>query len=88
MYKSRGQAREFSSVGRASALQAGGHRFESYSSHHLNSWVLQPLYTALYLCGNGSVVERCLAKANVASSNLVSRSMQMPGAVKRLHLAF
>ena len=26
------------------------------------------------LCGNGSVVERCLAKANVASSNLVSRS--------------
>ena len=25
-------------------------------------------------CGNGSVVERCLAKANVASSNLVSRS--------------
>ena len=26
-------------------------------------------------CGNGSVVERCLAKANVASSNLVSRSI-------------
>ena len=26
------------------------------------------------ICGNGSVVERCLAKANVASSNLVSRS--------------
>ena len=25
-------------------------------------------------CGSGSVVERCLAKANVASSNLVSRS--------------
>ena len=25
-------------------------------------------------CGNGSVVERRLAKANVASSNLVSRS--------------
>ena len=29
----------------------------------------------LNLCGNGSVVERCLAKANVASSNLVSRSI-------------
>ena len=27
------------------------------------------------ICGNGSVVERCLAKANVASSNLVSRSI-------------
>ena len=26
------------------------------------------------MCGSGSVVERCLAKANVASSNLVSRS--------------
>ena len=26
------------------------------------------------VCGSGSVVERCLAKANVASSNLVSRS--------------
>ena len=25
-------------------------------------------------CESGSVVERCLAKANVASSNLVSRS--------------
>ena len=28
----------------------------------------------LNLCGSGSVVERCLAKANVASSNLVFRS--------------
>ena len=27
-----------------------------------------------YLCGNGSVVERHLAKVNVAGSNLVSRS--------------
>lgn len=26
------------------------------------------------ICGSGSVVERCLAKANVASSNLVFRS--------------
>ena len=25
---------EFSSAGRASALQAGGHRFEPYNSHH------------------------------------------------------
>ena len=59
---------EFSSAGRASALQAGGRRFEPYNSHQLNKlphWGI---------CGNGSVVERCLAKANVASSNLVSRS--------------
>ncbi len=28
-----------------------------------------------YICGSGSVVERCLAKANVASSNLVFRSI-------------
>lgn len=26
---------KLSSVGRASALQAGGHRFEPYSDHHL-----------------------------------------------------
>ena len=56
-------SREHSSVGRASALQAGGHRFEPYCSHQ---------------CGNGSVVERYLAKVNVASSNLVSRSIRKP----------
>ncbi len=28
------------------------------------------------ICGSGSVVERCLAKANVASSNLVFRSIK------------
>ena len=31
-------------------------------------------FRADFLCGSGSVVERCLAKANVASSNLVFRS--------------
>ncbi len=29
-----------------------------------------------HFCGSGSVVERCLAKANVASSNLVFRSIK------------
>ena len=29
------------------------------------------------ICGNGSVVERHLAKVNVASSNLVSRSIKL-----------
>ena len=37
-----------------------------------------PLQT---ICGNGSVVERCLAKANVASSNLVSRSIFLLGEI-------
>ena len=32
----------------------------------------------IVLCGSGSVVERCLAKANVASSNLVFRSIMVP----------
>ncbi len=31
---------EFSSVGRAPALQADGHRFESYNSHHfMREWL-------------------------------------------------
>ena len=30
-----------SSAGRASALQAGGHRFEPYSDHHLFGLVVQ-----------------------------------------------
>ena len=36
IYKSLASVWEHSSVGRASALQAGGHRFEPYCSHH--SW--------------------------------------------------
>ena len=52
--------REFSSAGRASALQAEGHRFEPYNSHHI--------------CGSSSVVEHCLAKAGVAGPSPVSRS--------------
>ena len=107
---------EFSSAGRASALQAEGHRFEPYNSHHLRpgssagqnaslsrqrSWVRSPSrspFQPLQLswqskglkilvslvrfqseapgkCGSGSVVERHLAKVNVASSNLVFRSI-------------
>ena len=33
--------REFSSAGRASALQAEGHRFEPYNSHHHRGLVVQ-----------------------------------------------
>ena len=32
-----------SSVGRASALQAGGHRFEPYSAHHMDSGLVVQL---------------------------------------------
>ena len=35
------------------------------------------------ICGSGSVVERCLAKANVASSNLVFRSISIFSSVGR-----
>ena len=104
---------EHSSAGRASALQAEGHRFEPYCSHHFgpvvqlvrtpachaggrgfeplpgrqNAFVAQsveqgtenPCVTGSIpvegtICGSGSVVERHLAKVNVASSNLVFRS--------------
>ena len=58
--------RKFSSAGRAPALQAGGHRFEPYNFHQYSA--------ERYICGNGSVVERHLAKVDVAGSNLVSRS--------------
>ena len=34
-----------------------------------------PIVPTRFLCGGGSVVERRLAKANVASSNLVLRSI-------------
>ena len=119
-----------SSAGRASALQAEGHRFEPYSAHHIFGPVVQlvrmpachaggrgfeppsgspyctfgySIYASVaqsveqgtenprvggsippggtkfllkkkFVCGSGSVVERRLAKANVASSNLVFRS--------------
>ena len=58
--------RKFSSAGRASALQAEGHRFEPCNFHQTK--------VVRIICGNSSVVERHLAKVNVAGSNLVSRS--------------
>ena len=115
--------RDHSSAGRASALQAGGHRFEPYCSHHSGPVAqlvrapachaggrgfephpgrhlikIQPLLYAsvAQLVEQGTenprvvgsiptggttfadlahLVERNLAKVNVASSNLVSRSI-------------
>ena len=57
-----------SSAGRASALQAGGHRFEPCTAHHIDC--------TNKICGSGSVVEHRLAKARVASSSLVFRSIK------------
>ena len=46
-------AREFSSAGRASALQAGGHRFDPCNSHH-NGPVVQLVRTlACHARGRG-----------------------------------
>ena len=111
--------RKFSSAGRASALQAEGHRFEPYNFHQYGPVVQLVRTLACHargrgfephpgrhffnrqdafvaqsveqrtenpcvggsippegtICGSGSVVERHLAKVNVASSNLVFRSM-------------
>ena len=61
---------KFSSAGRASALQAEGHRFEPYNFHQRKN-------SADEICGNSSVVERYLAKVNVAGSSLVSRSRKV-----------
>ena len=61
---------KFSSAGRASALQAEGHRFEPYNFHQRKN-------SADGICGNSSVVERYLAKVNVAGSSLVSRSREV-----------
>ena len=94
---------EFSSAGRASALQAEGHRFEPCNSHQtsdffLNGPVVQLVRTlACHARGHGfephsgrqriicaynissgadlaHLVERHLAKVEVASSSLVIRS--------------
>ncbi len=78
---------EHSSAGRASALQAEGHRFEPYCSHH-HGLVVQLVRTlACHARGRGfdshpgrhadlaHLVERHLAKVEVASSSLVIRSM-------------
>ena len=42
---------EFSSAGRASALQAGGHRFEPYNSHH---FIILTKYLREWLSGRAS----------------------------------
>ena len=78
---------EFSSAGRASALQAEGHRFEPYNSHHLGPVVQLVRTLACHARGRGfdshpgrhcadlaHLVERHLAKVEVASSSLVIRS--------------
>ena len=73
---------------RVPACHAGGQRFESLLGRHFGQ-IAQSVeqrtenprvpgsipVLATSLCGNGSVVERHLAKVNVACSNLVFRSM-------------
>ena len=67
---------EFSSAGRASALQAEGHRFEPYNSHQKLNFRggLTKKRFVFENAGVAQLVEHCLAKAVVASSSLVSRS--------------
>ena len=60
-----------SSAGRAAALQAEGHRFESYCSHQR----VKVLYLCpFYYADVAHLVERHLAKVEVAGSSPVIRS--------------
>ena len=62
---------EHSSAGRASALQAEGHRFESYCSHQR----VKVLYLCpFYYADVAHLVERHLATVEVAGSSPVIRS--------------
>ena len=64
---------EHSSAGRASALQAEGHRFESYCSHQR----VKVLYLCpFYYADVAHLVERHLAKVEVAGSSPVIRSIK------------
>ena len=56
---------EFSSAGRASALQAGCHRFEPCNSHHFLNNVLK------YDAGVAQLVEQSPCKRQVISSSLI-----------------
>ena len=44
---------EFSSAGRASALQAGGHRFDPYNSHQWKEQRTICWYAVLFVCKRG-----------------------------------
>ena len=59
---------EFSSAGRASALQAGCHRFEPCNSHHFLNNVLK------YDAGVAQLVEQLICNQQVAGSSPITSS--------------
>ena len=61
---------EFSSAGRASALQAGCHRFEPCNSHHFLNNVLK------YDAGVAQLVEQLICNQQVAGSSPITSSKQ------------
>ena len=62
---------EFSSAGRASALQAGCHRFEPCNSHHFLNNVLK------YDAGVAQLVEQLICNQQVAGSSPITSSIHM-----------
>ena len=61
--------REFSSAGRASALQAGCHRFEPCNSHHVS--LMRYRYA-----GVAQLVEQLICNQQVAGSSPITSSKQ------------
>ena len=78
---------EHSSAGRASALQAEGHRFEPYCSHHFNGPVVQLVRTlACHARGRGFEShpgrQSCFCKDGFASvAQLVEQGTENPRVV-------
>ena len=80
---------EHSSAGRASALQAEGHRFEPYCSHHFNGPVAQLVRAlACHARGRGfephSGRQSCLKQGFASVAQLVEQGTENPRVVGSL----
>ncbi len=72
-FRPKAPRRGFSSSGRAPPCQGGGSEFEPRNPLH---FFVRPFVTIKHIAGLAHLVERHLAKVEVASSSLVTRSME------------